>query len=74
VARGRSHLRARPLRQGLSGVYLIYYGNQRQFEYGFLVSPGQDAATVKLQYEGVDKVETDAASDMFLTLRDAIVP
>ena len=38
------------------GVDLVYYGNQRQLEYDFVVAPGRDAAAVKLQFDGADKV------------------
>lgn len=50
------------------GIDLVYYGNQRQLEYDFHVAPGTDARTVKLEFEGADKVEVDATGDLLLTL------
>jgi len=35
------------------GVDLIYYGNQRQLEYDFIVRPGADTRTIALELQGV---------------------
>ena len=37
------------------GVDLIYYGNQRQLEYDFVVSPGTDPRRVTLGFEGAEQ-------------------
>ena len=42
-----------------NGIDLIYYGNQRQLEYDFEVSPGTDPRAIKLKFEGVDGVKLD---------------
>ena len=55
------------------GVDLVYYGNQRQLEYDFVVAPGRDARAVKLQFDGADKVEVDAAGDLLLTLGETVI-
>ena len=34
------------------GVDLIYYGNQRQLEYDFVVAPGADPNPIGLTFEG----------------------
>ncbi len=36
------------------GVDLVYYGNQRQLEYDFVVAPGADAGQIKLSFAGAD--------------------
>ncbi len=41
------------------GIDLIYYGNQRQLEYDFIVAPGTDPKAVRLGFEGADKRQTD---------------
>ena len=46
MAPQHSDLRARPLRTGLSGIDLIYYGNPKQLEYDFIVSPGAEASAI----------------------------
>jgi hypothetical protein len=41
------------------GIDLVYYGNQRQLEYDFLVAPGADCGRISLTFEGADKVEIE---------------
>ncbi|MDQ1525261.1 MAG: hypothetical protein QOE47_3185, partial [Pyrinomonadaceae bacterium] len=50
------------------GVDVVYYGNQRQLEYDFVVAPGGDARAVSLKFEGADKVEVDRGGDLLLTI------
>ena len=41
------------------GIDLVYYGNQRQLEYDFVVAPGADPAAIRLAIEtGNSKLET----------------
>jgi hypothetical protein len=44
------------------GVDLVYYGNQRQLEYDFVVGPGADPNRIKLSFAGADGMRVDAAS------------
>jgi hypothetical protein len=55
------------------GIDLVYYGNQRQLEYDFLVAPGADARAVSLRFDGADRIELDAAGDLLLTLGESVV-
>ncbi|HZG54145.1 MAG TPA: SBBP repeat-containing protein, partial [Pyrinomonadaceae bacterium] len=55
------------------GVDVVYYGNQRQLEYDFVVAPGSDARNVSLKFEGADKVEVDEGGDLLLTVGDEVV-
>jgi len=48
------------------GVDLVYYGNQRQLEYDFIVAPGADPQSIKLRFEGADRLEVDAQGDLVL--------
>jgi hypothetical protein len=41
------------------GVDLIYYGNQRQLEYDFVVSPGADPRAIRLRLAGAQGMEID---------------
>ncbi|MEA2203887.1 MAG: hypothetical protein QOE77_663 [Blastocatellia bacterium] len=50
------------------GIDLVYYGNQRQLEYDFIVAPGREPRAVKLQFDGLDKVAVDNNGDLILTL------
>ncbi|MBI2207013.1 MAG: SBBP repeat-containing protein [Candidatus Rokubacteria bacterium] len=49
------------------GIDLVYYGNQRQLEYDFVVSPGADPGAIELAFEGADRLETDAQGDLVLS-------
>jgi len=48
------------------GVDLVYYGNQGQLEYDFVVAPGADPKSITLGFEGADKIEVDAEGDLVL--------
>jgi hypothetical protein len=41
------------------GIDLVYYGNQRQLEYDFVVAPGSDPAAIKVSFAGAPKVRLD---------------
>jgi hypothetical protein len=49
------------------GVDLVYYGNQRQLEYDFVVHPGIDPNIIALSFEGAERVKVDAQGELVLT-------
>jgi hypothetical protein len=58
----------------LPGVDLVYYGNQRQLEYDFVVAPGTDPATIRMRYSGMDRVERDPGTgDLLLHTAAGVV-
>ncbi len=48
------------------GIDLIYYGNQQQLEYDYLVAPGADPNSIRLGIEGVRKLRIDRNGDLRL--------
>ena len=48
------------------GVDLVYYGNQRQVEYDFVVAPGADPSDIKLGFDGIEALSVDDAGDLVL--------
>src|SRR5262249_53880384 len=48
------------------GIDLVYYGNQQQLEYDFIVAPGADPSAITLAFAGTDSVDLDARSDLVL--------
>lgn len=48
------------------GVDLVYYGNQRQLEYDFVVQPGVDPNIISLGFEGADELKVDAQGELVL--------
>jgi Bacterial Ig-like domain (group 3)/Beta-propeller repeat len=49
------------------GVDLVYYGNQRELEYDFVVAPGADAGKIALNFAGATP-RIDAAGDLVLAV------
>lgn len=48
------------------GVDVVYYGQQRQLEYDFVVAPGAHPQVIALAFTGAEKIETDAAGNLVL--------
>lgn len=48
------------------GIDLVYYGNHRQLEYDFEVSPGADLNNIQLQITGPGRSEVDANGNLVL--------
>jgi hypothetical protein len=54
-------------------IDLVYYGNQRQLEYDFVVRPHADPTLINVHFEGADRVEVDAQGDLVLYIGDAAI-
>ena len=48
------------------GIDLVWYGNQRQLEYDFVVAPGADPKQIQVAYEGVESVGVEAGGELVL--------
>ena len=48
------------------GIDLVYYGNQRQLEYDFVVAPGANPETIAWCYEGAEKIQIDGGGDLIV--------
>jgi hypothetical protein len=48
------------------GVNVEYHGNHRQLEYDFLIAPGADPHSIKLAFEGVEKIRLAPNGDLAL--------
>jgi len=48
------------------GIDLVYYGNQRQLEYDFVVAPGADPSSIRLAFGGADQMSLDAQGNLVL--------
>jgi Chitobiase/beta-hexosaminidase C-terminal domain/Beta-propeller repeat/NHL repeat len=53
------------------GVDLVYYGNQRQIEYDFVVAPGAKSSQIHLQFAGDNSFQIHIAADGDLVLKGA---
>ncbi|MBC8002384.1 MAG: SBBP repeat-containing protein, partial [Opitutaceae bacterium] len=48
------------------GVDLVFYGNQRQLEYDFVVAPGADAGSIGLSFAGAEQVLLDEQGNLVI--------
>ena len=48
------------------GIDLIYYGNQRQLEFDFVVAPGGDPTAIKFEFDSTDEVEINETGSLVL--------
>src|SRR5882762_6879434 len=55
------------------GVDLVFYGNQRNLEYDFVVAPGANPKAIALTLKGARKVRVDSNGDLILSLADGQV-
>jgi hypothetical protein len=46
------------------GVDLVYYGNQQQLEYDFVIAPGANPEPIRLQFAGAKKLKLTADGDL----------
>ncbi len=52
--------------QVYDGIDLVYYGNQQQLEYDFIVQPGADPNAIKFRLEGAEEIALNEAGDLVL--------
>jgi len=55
------------------GVDLVYYGNQQQLEYDFIVAPGADPDVIELAFEGAQDIHVEDSGDLLLDTGDSEV-
>lgn len=48
------------------GIDLIFYGNQQQLEYDFIVAPGSDPAAIAINFSGADRLSIDEDGALLL--------
>jgi hypothetical protein len=61
----KSYARVR-YRSVYPGIDLVYYGNQQELEYDFVIAPGADPKAIKLTFDGVRQIRVDAQGDLVL--------
>src|SRR5262249_40664343 len=55
------------------GVDLVFYGNQRQLEYDFVVAPQADPKSVALEVEGATQLHVDDGGNLLIGVQDGEV-
>lgn len=55
--------------QGIySGIDLVYYGNQRQLEYDFIVAAGADPRRIEFDIRGTERITQDVRGDLIFKI------
>ncbi len=49
-----------------SGINVLYYGNQKQLEYDFLVVPGANPENIRLGFQGADNLSLDEQGNLVI--------
>ncbi|MEE8577585.1 MAG: SBBP repeat-containing protein, partial [candidate division Zixibacteria bacterium] len=52
-----------------AGIDLKYYGNGKEMEYDFIVSPGADPSQIMVQYDGAESVSINAEGELVVETR-----
>jgi hypothetical protein len=55
------------------GIDLVYYGNQRQLEYDFIVAPGANPKNIKFQISGAQRLEIDKQGNLLLHTSSGVI-
>ncbi len=50
------------------GIDVVYYGNQGQLEFDFIVAPGSDPGAILLDFDGAGKLKIDAGGNLAATV------
>ena len=48
------------------GIDLVYYGNQQELEYDFIVAPGASPSQIRLAFKGANEITIDEKGDLIL--------
>src|SRR6185436_947337 len=55
------------------GIDLVYYGNQQELEYDFVVQAGVDPRVISLEFEGADNLSIDADGELVIRVGRRVV-
>src|SRR5439155_8123767 len=55
------------------GIDLVYYGQQGQLEFDFVVRPGADPDVIRLHFEGAEQMDVDGDGGLNINLQGKLV-
>ncbi len=56
-----------------AGIDVVYYGNQNELEYDFVVAPGANPKVIKFRIDGANRIRLDESGNLLLALKDGEV-
>ena len=65
---------AKPTYRGVyRGIDVVYYGNQQQLEYDFVVQPGSSVETIGLRFEGAEQSSSTGTASSELRVDGGVI-
>ncbi len=55
------------------GVDLVFHGDEQSFEYDFIVAPGADASTIRLAFQGAERLSIDESGDLLMDVGSQVL-
>jgi Beta-propeller repeat len=55
------------------GIDLVFYGNQREMEYDFVVAPNADPKAIALKIDGANKIHLDSSGNLIMNIAGGAV-
>ena len=55
------------------GVDMVYYGNQQQLEYDFILSPGANARGISIAFDGAQSLRIDENGDLVIKTAASVI-
>lgn len=52
------------------GIDMVFHGRERRIEYDFVISPGTDPDTIRLEFSGVEAMEMGEGGRLLLRMKD----
>jgi hypothetical protein len=52
------------------GIDVVYYGNQQQLEYDFVVAPGANPGLIRMAFQGTQKIELDHQGNLVMHFKE----
>ncbi len=57
-------------REVYPGIDLVFYGNQRRLEYDFILKPGTDPCSIRIAFQGADRMKLDEKGNLILQTKN----
>ena len=51
------------------GIDIVYYGNQQELEYDFVIAPGANPKAIKFRIDGAERIRLDKSGSLLLGLK-----
>jgi uncharacterized repeat protein (TIGR01451 family) len=56
-----------------SGIDLVYYGDQKQLEYDFIVAPRASTQQIRMSFEGAEEIVVESTGDLLIKTASGVI-